>query len=183
MINLKKGISILCTVGMLCAFPAEMPVYAADTEQKCGDNITWCYEQETRSLIPEGTGSIYDYDREGNFAPWCDLSRYRIEHLSVSDGITSIGDCAFYMVGCFILCPKLSDMTVPETVTEIGNYVFTDCSDWYRAQTDGYVILGDGILCKYLGKETDLVIPHFRLTNPYFCFIIEGHIMERRFFA
>ena len=124
---MKRLSALICAAGMRCAFPAGRTVLAADTAQKCGDNITWRYEQETGLLILEGTGSMYDYDRDGNLAPWTDMSRYRIEHLSVSDGITSIGDCAFHMIGCF------EELELPESVSRIGKYAFAMCTSLENA--------------------------------------------------
>ncbi len=218
---MKRMISLLCAAVLFAGFPAGFPVSAEEAAQKCGDNITWRYDADTKTLYLEGSGDMYHYDRTGNYAPWCDQNRYRIEHLSVADGITSIGDCAFNLCncfeelelpasvstvgkyafsmclslkqvrmpgvknldnyafytcvdlsdvelpqslerigdGCFIMCYNLAELHVPDTVTDIGNYLFTNCPKWYRAQTDDYVILGDGFLCKYLGSDTELVIP------------------------
>ena len=44
-----------------------------------------------------------------------------IKKIEIGDGVTSIGDCAFYY------CHSLSSITIPETVTSIGNNAFQNC--------------------------------------------------------
>ena len=45
-----------------------------------------------------------------------------IKKIEIGDGVTSIGDCAFYY------CHSLSSITIPDSVTSIGNNAFQNCS-------------------------------------------------------
>lgn len=60
---------------------------------------------------------------------------------------------------CFANDYMLFGFSVPETVSYIGTGAFSGYATWYQAQTEDFVILGDGILCKYFGTDTEIVIP------------------------
>lgn len=82
---------------------------------KCGDNINY-YLYDDGLLSIEGTGKMTNYSYSSS-APW----RGRIKKVSISDGITSIGDYAFYS------CTDLTSITIPDGVTSIGDNAFYDC--------------------------------------------------------
>lgn len=96
---------------------------------KCGDNATWRLEEDHSymnkdfKLIIEGTGAIYDYSKE-NTAPWTELLD-RTSEIIVSDGITEIGDYAFYYKIESTLC-YIFDVEIADSVKRIGKYVFYD---------------------------------------------------------
>ena len=62
--------------------------YAADPSGSCGDDLTWTYIESTQTLSIEGTGDMEDFITP----PWAE---YRIKHVSLPDGLTSIGTHAF----------------------------------------------------------------------------------------
>ena len=51
------------------------------------------------------------------------LNGEEVKDLIIPDGITSIGDYAFYS------CSGLTSVTIPNSVTSIGNHAFRDCGD------------------------------------------------------
>ena len=68
-----------------------------ETGGECGDNLTWTFDESSNTLTISGTGAMWDYNNSGageTTAPWRDLS---FTTLVLEDGITSIGDCAFYL--------------------------------------------------------------------------------------
>lgn len=96
---------------------------------KCGDNATWRLEEDHSylnkdfKLIIEGTGDIYDYSKE-NTAPWMELLD-RTSEIIVSDGITGIGEYAFYYkIGSTI--HYIFDVDIADSVKKIGKYAFYD---------------------------------------------------------
>ena len=95
----------------------------------CGDNAKWVLSLD-KTLTISGTGSMYDYSLYyGKLTtPWSGLED-RIEKVVVCDGITKIGDYAFYN------CANLTSVTIADSVTEIG-YLSTSA---YYATTYGYV--------------------------------------------
>ena len=85
--------------------------------RKCGDNLYWEYIESTHTLIFTGHGNMYDYNSRRPWDKLCDS----IQNVSIPEGVTSIGNYAFY------LCHNLSSITIPNSVTSIGNYAFYDC--------------------------------------------------------
>ena len=84
----------------------------------CGDHLFW--EVKDDKLIITGYGDMWNWDEDGIYAPWYD---YRLEITSVQlpEGLTSIGDNAFYY------CISLESITIPAGVTSIGEYAFLVC--------------------------------------------------------
>ena len=88
----------------------------------CGDNITW--ELIGDELILTGTGKMYDYDSYNNYVPWYSYDyRNSIKKVTISDGITSIGNYAFRE------CRKLKAVEISSSVTEIGYNAFSYCEN------------------------------------------------------
>ncbi len=99
-----------------------------------------------------------------------------IKTVTIEDGITSIGDCAFY--GCsglteltlpnsvtsigdraFAYCSGLTELTLPNSVTSIGDRAFAYCSGLTELTLpDSVSSIGDGafICCSDLSKITSL---------------------------
>ncbi len=135
---MKKRVLSLCLVlVMAIGFLPTFSVANAATGGKCGQNLTWSLDGSVLTI--SGTGDMYDYSY-GN-APW---DKNFLE-LVVKDGVTSIGDCAFYeckkletvqLAGTirtigdasFYYCRNLVDFTVPEGVTKIGYWAFGLCT-------------------------------------------------------
>ncbi len=102
-----------------------------------GDEITYNWNMKTGDVAITGTGDMYDFD--GDFkSPFYNSE---IKTVTISDGITSIGDGVFN--GCnqvsaveipssverigtdaFANMKKLTDVVVPEGVTSIGDNAF-----------------------------------------------------------
>ena len=102
------------------AIPAPEP---ANPSGSCGDNLSWEFDSSSGTLTITGTGDMYDYDDEGNTAPWAS-SIEPIESFTsviISDGVTSIGDWAF------VYCSGLTSVTIPNSVTSIGMAAFGMC--------------------------------------------------------
>ena len=88
----------------------------------CGDNLTWSLKDGTLTI--SGTGDMYDYDYEasGNeTAPWYDI-RDQISSVVVEDGVTSVGNYAFYFNN------SLNSVVLPGSVGRVG--------DWAMAWND-----------------------------------------------
>ena len=102
-------------VNTLCVMPVEA------TED--GDNISWSIEGTT--LIISGSGPMQDYeyiqgDNGGiSTAPWIGES---FSEVIVEEGVTSIGDYAFYC------CNDMVSIELPEGVTRIGEEAFLECA-------------------------------------------------------
>ena len=116
---------------------------------KCGDNLTWKLDANG-TLTISGSGKMYKYG-VGSLgvaaqAPWQELRKdYAVQKLILSEGITSIGSCAFKNseietldipstvteidVSAFEYCDKLTTVTGGENVTIISPMAFMGCSE------------------------------------------------------
>lgn len=91
---------------------------------KCGENLTWSIDVEGGTLTISGTGAMRDYeevvDAQGGrtSAPWY---AYSPEKLVLEEGVTYIGEFAFHG------CGFTGSLTLPESLTSIGTYAFSQC--------------------------------------------------------
>ena len=86
---------------------------------KWGTNVYYAYENDTKTLNIFGTGAMKD-DASSN-RPWHSYCK-DITKVIISDGVTRIGEAAFYG------CSSLESVKIPVSVTRIGNYAFYNCS-------------------------------------------------------
>lgn len=89
---------------------------------KCGDNLTWTLDGNGVLTI-SGSGPMTDYssDNSRSTAPW---TAYSPKKLVLNNGITRIGDYAFYQ------CHSLTgSLTLPESLVSIGERAFLACSN------------------------------------------------------
>ena len=91
-----------------------------DTEEKqqCGTNAYWKVENGTLTI--SGSGAIGNYDSAAE-CPWAD-QRASITKIVVEDGITSIGNFAFYGM------TNLTEISLADSITSIGAYAFKNDS-------------------------------------------------------
>ena len=93
-----------------------------DVFGECGEHLTWEYNPATTTLAISGTGAMTDYaNSSANKAPW-DSYKESIESIILPDGLTRIGNHAFY--GCDNAA--LTSVTIPNSVTNIGEYAFSN---------------------------------------------------------
>lgn len=129
-----KKLSLLLIVLVL---PLMANAYRSGT---CGDNLIWTYENMTLTI--EGSGAMNNYD-DYYHCPWWDY-RFDIRWIHIGDGVTSIGDHAFYSI-CYMSSielpssltyigkyafysnKSLTSLTIPNSVTTIGESAFMDC--------------------------------------------------------
>ena len=133
-------ILLLCLGAFLCLGAAAHAEPAVIDSGTCGDSLTWKL-YDTGELVIDGTGAMNYGD---GTAPWYE-SCEKISSVTIRDGVTSIGDAAFYecssltsvtipdgvtSIGelAFCGCSSLTSVTIPDSVTSIGNDAFTACS-------------------------------------------------------
>lgn len=135
---------------------------------KCGDNLTWVLTSDG-TLTISGTGTMYNYDSWRTTAPW---KNYTVSKAIIKDGVTSIGDCAFFgnknlgevsisssvlKIGqsAFRECSRLSVITIPEGVEVIDGWAFEYCYDLFEVNLPNSLMdLGTGAFqgCSSLAK-------------------------------
>ncbi len=96
----------------------------------------------TEYEFPEGITRI------GEFA----FSRSGLQSIHIPEGVTKIGYGAFYH------CESLSDVQIPDSVTDISGYAFEN-TPFLTQNTDQFQIVGDGILLAYHGADSVVTIP------------------------
>ena len=112
-LHTSRGLSLLLAgLLVLCLLPVRAWAAGGTT----GD-LKWSLSGGTLSIT--GKGDMPDYT-DAVMPPWYD-STSAITRISVGEGITSIGDLAFYG------CGRVTAVTLPATVTSIGDRAFKDC--------------------------------------------------------
>ena len=110
----KKGLSLLLALLLLLCL---LPVSAHAASGTTGD-LSWSLSGGTLSVT--GKGDMPDYS-DGAMAPWFG-SGAAITRISVGEGVSSIGELAFYG------CGRVTAVTLPSSVTTIGARAFKDCT-------------------------------------------------------
>ena len=155
---MKKLISILLLVTVVVVCAAVLPVEAEAAEivaSGSASSISWALDNEGVLSI-NGTGDMPNWDislRNGQYdyskaAPWYDHSQ-SIKTVVIQDGITSIGDYAFYEC-------HLTSVVIPNSVTSIGAWAFSE--SWLQSITIPNGVTGIGMHafegCTYLRSVT-----------------------------
>ena len=137
---MKKVISILLSIFMLCSVTAglDLTAYAADTTitGKCGENATYLYNKNTKTLTISGTGVIDSTD--SNFP-----SSDSIVSLVIKDGITEIGYEMFFG------CENLENIVIPDSVVSISRDAFKG-TKYYNVDSnwqDGQLYINHVLVC------------------------------------
>ncbi|MBE6811810.1 MAG: hypothetical protein E7523_02880 [Ruminococcaceae bacterium] len=84
----------------------------------CGDYADWSLTRSGELSIT-GNGAMYDYNVLSDL-PWYEYRGF-IKSVSITQGITSVGDNAFSW------CVNLSSVAMPDSITELGNEAFRNC--------------------------------------------------------
>ena len=84
------------------------------------DGLSWIIDEEGVLTI-SGEVEMQNYTSEAP-APWYEHMD-KITHVVIEEGITAIGDYAFFG------CTKLESVELPTTITRIGTYAFYDCAE------------------------------------------------------
>lgn len=114
-LNTRLVALLLVALLLVATVPA---VSAAETSGKCGANLSWTFDGSTLTIT--GSGDMTDY-REYNRPPWYEF-RDKITAVRFPEGMTSVGDLAFYE------CSALTSVTLPESVKEVGWHSFAYCT-------------------------------------------------------
>ena len=166
-------LAVLMIASLLPATALAADVVASGTcgAEGDGSNLTWTLDSEGLLTI-SGTGAMKDYDN--NSALW---QHRAIEKAVIDNGVTSIGDHAFYYsnyltsvtipnsvtsIGesAFERCSSLTSVTIPSSVTSIGNGAFEYCSSLTSVTIPSSVTsIGNGAFM-YCSSLTSVTIPN-----------------------
>lgn len=84
-----------------------------------GTNLMWTLDRDY-NLVISGSGRMADYSSYG--APWSAYAFSQIQSVTISDGVTYIGDYAFHD------CRIISELSIPDSVLLTGEYSFSWCT-------------------------------------------------------
>jgi len=115
---------------------------AAVASGTCGENLTWWLDNNG-VLTVSGAGDMTNF-ASLSLVPWFDY-RFRITSVVLENGVTSVGDYAFYYcrnmtrvvlpegiasIGddAFELCQALGAVAFPESLEHIGKDAFSECN-------------------------------------------------------
>ena len=92
----------------------------------CGENVTWELDEESGVLTISGEGPMKndyttnEYNRIFYLPPWW-YQRWQIRSIVVEEGVTDIGQYAFYG------CDQLTSVSLPDTLLTIQYGAFKGC--------------------------------------------------------
>lgn len=154
MFDYSLGTLLVCL--LVCLLPSSIWAQTNDGDPSvvatgsCGESVIYTIYSDM-SMVISGTGEMKDYVGE---VPHIDATYYqKIESVVIEDGVTSIGEFAFYD---FI---HLTSLSVANSVTKIGNAAFYECTSLTSLDIPASVIeIGNGAFygCSQL---TSMVIP------------------------
>lgn len=166
----------------------------ASKQGQCGDNAYYTIDDDW-TLTIGGTGDMYDYASELD-VPWYN-QREQIQKVVMHEGITSIGDYAFYG------CTGVGEINIPDGIRRLGDYSFhrfgNNVSVYFPDSISefGSYILGDttinhnGIIHIYVPEKVENITSLFTLyhcatlktiecssANPYY-FVDNGMLISK----
>ena len=138
------ALAMLLALLPTAAFAADIVNSGTCGAESDGSNVTWKLDSDG-TLTISGTGKMKDYNNS-NGSPWSVNVKKAIQAVVIKNGVTSIGNCAFYNTtyltsvtfengskltnigqAAFGLCRKLTSITIPSSVTTIGANAFAVC--------------------------------------------------------
>ncbi len=105
-------------------FGSEITASAETFKGKCGENAEYSLDTSTGKLTISGTGAMYDYSSVAQIysssAPWSGEKRKSVKSIEIAEGITNIGNYAFFYLNKL----DLHSVTIPASVKSIGKSAF-----------------------------------------------------------
>jgi len=150
----KKFAAILmAAVLLLCAIPFTASAYSG----QCGPNVTYSFDESTGVLTISGTGGMYTWS-DHNEVPWSSYLA-SIKKIIINYGVTHIGDYGFCGDEGNQYYAKVESVSIPDSVTSIGERAFEHCEDLKSITIPNSVkSIGMGAFSG-CGSLTDITIP------------------------
>ena len=111
---------LLILASVLCFTACGSSVPKVNDASGAAGVLTWEYKQDTKTLTVRGVGEMPNPASASEVA-WASV-RAGVETIVVSEGITTVGDYAFYHM------PYAKNVSLPSSLVSIGKYSFGFCS-------------------------------------------------------
>lgn len=175
-----KRIRFWVVFALLLAVSALFVLSASAEEEivggECGENVNWSLDLNTGELVIHGEGAMKDYGGGSSGTPPWFTYRNNIQSVTVWEGVTALGQRAFY--GCinltavdlpdgiteippsaFTSCSKLNELELPASVTSIGSSAFSRCSSLsHISLPEGLKTIGNSAFASCV-TLTDVTLP------------------------
>ncbi|MBR0136642.1 MAG: leucine-rich repeat protein, partial [Clostridia bacterium] len=118
---MKKFLSLLSIAALAAAIFCLLPMtaFASEVTGTCGENITYEYVSETKTVTLTGTGAMTDYASAAK-SPFYNF-RNELTTVVIGEGITTVGTYAFANQN------KLTTISLPSTMTALKKGAFNQC--------------------------------------------------------
>ena len=130
-------------LSLILAILCSTSIALADTYTGTTGDCTYTLDTDEGTLVISGSGAMADYSSSSS-VPWYSYRSY-VKTVTIEDGVTSIGNDAFYYctsltsvtigsgvtyIGdyAFYRCSSLTSITIPDAVTYVGSFAFYNCS-------------------------------------------------------
>lgn len=137
----------------------------------CGENLTWTFSKEGVLTI-SGIGEMDNWDQ--SLPPWNSV-KSDIQFVIINDGVTSIGNYAFYRCGSLksvelhegvksigkgaFSNTSLKSIQLPNGVTNVGDQAFNGCTSLRSVQLpEGVESIGEATFC-FCNLLDDITLP------------------------
>ena len=117
---------------------------------KCGEDLTWTFDQTTGTLTISGTGTMPHFDTDAeNMVPWAGISA-KVKKIVLEEGVQNISFMAFYM------CTNVESVEIADSVTTISEASLPALENLYipKGVTQMYFVEG-GINCGNIHVSED----------------------------
>ena len=145
-------ISLAVMLAVLCSVANAADTIEPSRQGVCGDNLMWELSSDHTNLRIYGTGPMCDYSYPESYAPWYHNIN-SIKHISIEEGVTSVGDHAFYG------CDSLSSVDIPYGITRIGYCAFGSCLELEGVNLPNSITVIDGYAFSWCPSMTRMEIP------------------------
>ncbi len=135
--HMKKILSLcLAAAFLIVSLSVLVQPALATANGTCGENLTWTLD-ENGVLTISGSGDMYDFDSDN--MPWADYEE-DIKFVEIEDGVTSIGDFAFFSLGA------MADISIANSVASIGEQALSFCASLTAVKLpEGLTSISDGL--------------------------------------
>lgn len=150
---MKKILYFILTFVCAITILSTKPVLAQSdsvTEGSCGVSAKWSYNQETKVLTVEGSGTVTElksFDKKQEVNKLIIKSGihtlgsnafvgYKFSEVILEEGIQRIESCTFYQ------CDKLKEIKIPKSITYIGANAFYEVNYLRKVTILGNVTIG-----------------------------------------